>query len=118
LQGWFVLACCAVAVEALLLLLLVVAVFAPTGARLTMQDVTVLQLPSLCNQQQQQDSTTAAVVATEAQLLAALADGDIGTILITSDITLHSGTWQVRIACKQSGWSIMLNISVGLRQKG
>lgn len=77
--------------------LLVVAVFAPTGARLTVQDVTVLQLPSVCDQQ---DSSTAAVVSSDAQLLAALADGDISTVLVTADITLHSGTWQVGSVCK------------------
>lgn len=67
------------------------------GSRLVMQDVTVVQTLNLCAQQQRQQrqSSSIAVVASEADLLAALTDSDIITMLVAADIKLHSSRWQV-----------------------
>jgi hypothetical protein len=60
-----------------------------------MQDVSVQQQePSLCVQQGGNIPGVMAV-STEAQLLAALTEADISTMLVTANITLQRSSWQV-----------------------
>jgi hypothetical protein len=91
---------------------------AAAGARLVMQDVTVLETPSVCKQQQQQEqqqqsstssgSSTAAVW-TEGHLLAALSDADVSRVVVTDDITLTRDFWQVGpLVCrKDTCWHVL-----------
>lgn len=70
------------------------------GARLAMQDVTVLQTPSVCEQQQQQQGGSTgntALVSTEGHLFSALSDADVSRVVVSDDITLTKGLWQVRL---------------------
>lgn len=62
-----------------------------------MQDVSVQQQePSLCVQQGGNIPGVMAV-STEAQLLAALTEADISTMLVTANITLQRSSWQVTV---------------------
>jgi len=60
-----------------------------------LQDVTVLQAPSECDQQQAGSVAGTVSVAEDAQLLAALSDPDVNTVLVTADMILQRERWQV-----------------------
>lgn len=61
-----------------------------------LQDVTVQQEPSGCSLEGSSTAANTASVSSEMQLLAALLDAGVSTVLVQADIALHKERWQVR----------------------